>query len=143
MEPKIEINVIGVDDPLLKRRIKRILKPVLSVLGNRRYEACLLCGTETSWTINNHTVCPICSIKYGFMSKGYDLGSCQVCGRQGEWVCGKDDQHSLCHRHRDAWFDYTKEVPLPRGWDKLPEEEKDATWEKRFNDFIQEMKDKQ
>jgi len=140
VEPKIEIKVIGVDDPLIKRRLKRVAKPDLGV-GHIR--PCLLCGKETSWTVNKHPVCPLCQAKYGFIKKDWLPDPCEVCGAQGEWVCGDEDQHSLCHRHRDAWYDYTKEVPLPRGWDKLPEEEKGATWEKRFNDFVQEMKDKQ
>ena len=128
------------DEAKLQRKIKLILKPVLGVIGGRRYEKCKLCGAETSWTVNNHPVCPKCCSKYGF-AQGYLIpGACEICGAQGEWVCGKADDHSLCHRHRDAWFDYSKEVPLPRGWDKFPEDEKDAAWDKRFGNFIQEMK---
>lgn len=127
--------------PEIQKKIKRILKPVLSVLGGRQYKPCDLCGTETSWTINNHPVCPQCSVKYGFIKASWLPDACEVCGRQGEWVCGKNDQHPLCCRHRDAWFDWTKEVSLPRGWDRLPEDEREATWEKRFSDFVQEMKE--
>ena len=127
--------------PEVQKKLKRILKPVLSVIGGRQYKPCGLCGIETSWTINNNPVCPLCSIKYGFLTKAYDYGSCEICSRQGEWLCGKDDQHSLCCRHRDAWFDWTKEPFLPRGYDNLPEKEKDIAWEKGFALFIQEMKE--
>lgn len=140
MEPRIEINVIGVDDSLIKRRLKRIAKPDSGV-GNIR--PCLLCQNETSWTVNNYPVCPLCQARYGFVKKNWLPDACEVCGRQGEWVCGKDDQHSLCHRHRDAWFDWTREPFLPRGYDKLPEDEKDIAWEKAFAEFIQEMKSQQ
>ena len=126
--------------PEVQKKLKRILKPVLSVIGGRQYKPCGLCGIETSWTINNHPVCPLCSIKYGFLTKAYDYGPCEICSRQGEWLCGKDDQHSLCCRHRDAWFDWTKEPFLLRGYHNLPEEEKDIAWEKGFALFIQEVK---
>lgn len=142
MQPKIEINVIGVDDPLIRRRLKRIAKPDWGV-GNIRPRPCLLCGEETSWTVNNHPVCPLCQAKYGFIKRDYLPDPCEVCGAQGEWVCGKDDQHSLCFRHRDAWFDWTREPFLPRGYDKLPENEKDIAWEKAFAEFIQKMKAEQ
>jgi len=137
VEPKIEINVKGVDDPLIRRRLKRISKPDLSV-GNIR--KCLLCGLETSWTVNSQPVCPLCQGKYGFVKKDYLPDPCEVCGAQGEWVCGKNDQHSLCWRHRNAWFVWTKEPFLPRGYHKLPENEKDIAWEKAFATFLQEMK---
>ena len=136
MKKIIEIQV-NLDDPELCRKLKRIMKPHLSV---GRVSKCELCQTETSWTANNRPVCPKCQGEYGFVNKNWLPDPCEVCGNQGEWVCGENDKHSLCHRHRDSWFDYTKEVPLPRGWDKFPKDEKGAAWDKRFNDFVLEMK---
>ena len=127
--------------PEVQKKLKRILKPVLSVLGGRQYKPCDLCETETSWTVNNRPVCPKCQVVYNFVKADRIPDACEVCGAQGEWVCGKDDQHSLCCRHRDAWLDWTKEPFLPRGYDKLPEKEKDIAWEKGFALFIQEMKE--
>ena len=132
-----QVAVSGKLDFETRRKIRRLLQPVFSVDVPGK---CLFCGILTTWTINNKPVCPNCHVKYGFVKKDRVPDPCEVCGTQGEWVCGKDDQHSLCFRHRDAWFDYTREVPLPRGYDRLPEDEKDIAWEKRFSDFVQEMK---
>lgn len=140
MEPKIEINVIGVDDPLIKRRLKRIAKPGLRV-GHIR--TCLLCQKETSWTVNNYPVCPLCQAKYSFIKRDYLPDACEVCNAQGEWLCGNKDQHSLCFHHRDAWFEWTRQPFLPHEYDKLPEDQYHVAWKKAFAAFIQEMKDKQ
>ena len=125
-------------DAEVRRKIRRVLKPVTSVAPNPG--GCVFCDEKTTWTINNKLVCPRCSAKYGFVNPKWLPDACEVCGQQGEWVCGKDDQHSLCWRHRDAWFSWTREPFLPRGYDKLPESEKHAAWEKSFATFIQEMK---
>jgi len=131
--------MVMTDEAKLQKKIKRILKPHLSVAGG--YGKCELCGAETSWQINNHFVCPVCSIKHNFVSKGHDYGPCEVCGRQGEWVCGSEDQHPLCHRHRDDWLRWdTNRKYLLKGYEKLPEAEKKLVWEKCFNTFIQEAK---
>lgn len=126
--------------PEIQKKLKRILKPILSVL-HRQYKPCYLCGTETSWTVNNNPVCPKCQVEYNFTKADRIPDACEVCECQGEWVCGKNDQHSLCCRHRDAWFTWTREPFLPRGYAKLPEEERNIAWEKAFTTFIQEMKE--
>lgn len=123
------------------KKIRRLVKPVLSTTGPRQgAKPCLFCGEETSWTISNKTVCPRCSAKYGFVNPTWLPDACKICSKQGEWVCGKDDQHSLCWRHRDAWYRWTREPFLPRGYDELPEDEKDVAWEKAFAEFIEAMK---
>jgi len=137
VEPKIEINVIGVDDPLIRRRLKRISKPDLGV-GNIR--KCLLCGVETSWTVNSQPVCPLCQGKYGFVKKDWLPDPCEVCGEQGEWVCGSNDEHSLCHRHRDAWFQWTRQPNLFPGRDKMSDAEWHEAWERVWSRFVREMK---
>ncbi len=135
-----EVVVKDSVEPEIQKKIKRLLKPVRSV---GRPQNCLFCATDTTWTINDKPVCPKCAVGYGFLGEQWLLDPCEVCSKQGEWATEGDPQHFLCYIHRDAWFDYSREVPLPRGWDKLPKEEAAAAWEKRFNDFVQEMKDKQ
>lgn len=133
--------MVMTDEAKLQRKIKRILKPVLSVAGHHRYGKCELCGIETSWQINGHFVCPVCCLAQGFVGKEYDYGSCEICGKTGEWVCGEEDQYSLCHRHRDAWLDWKKrDFILGIDFHELPEAEKDALWDKCFNTFVQEAK---
>jgi len=123
----------------IEKKIKRILKPYFDVAGHR-YGKCELCGAETSWLINHHYVCPVCSVAHKFVTKAYDYGPCEVCGRAGEWICG-NQEHVLCHRHRDAWLDWgvTRDFML-KDWEKLPKDEKHITWEKCFDAFIQEAK---
>lgn len=127
--------MVMTDEIKLKRKIKRILKPVLSV--GRGYSKCELCGEETSWTVNNHFVCPRCHEKYGFVKKGVIPDACEVCGKQGEWLCGENDEHSFCHRHRDAWFRFTK---FELGGLDTKDPRFNEAWDKCFNRFIQEAK---
>ncbi|GAH90697.1 unnamed protein product [marine sediment metagenome] len=127
--------------PEVQKKLKRILKPVLSVLGLWQYKPCALCGTETSWTVNGRPVCPKCSVKYSFIKADRIPDVCEVCGAQGEWSCGKDNQHSLCCRHRDDWHCWNEARNfLLKDYANLPEDEKDVVWERCFNTFIQEAK---
>ena len=135
-----EVAVKDSVEPEIRKKIKRLLKPVLSVHLPGK---CQFCGTDTTWTINNKPVCPACHVKYGFVSKDRIPDPCEVCGRQGEWCTEGDPIHSLCYIHRDAWFDWTREPFLPRGYWKLLENERDIAWQKAFAEFIQEMKAKQ
>lgn len=132
MEPKVEIKITGVDDPLIRRRLKYISKPDTSV-GNVR--PCLLCSTKTSWTVNKYPVCPSCQGKYGFCKKEWLPDPCVVCGAQGEFVCGEHDQLSLCYLHRDAWFNYSKIFPQD-----VPDEKWAEVWDRTFAEFVQVMK---
>lgn len=133
-------GTLMIDEVKLRRKIKRILKPYLSVAANG-YGKCELCGTETSWLANNRFVCPQCSEKYGFVGKNVIPDPCEVCGRQGEWLCGDNGQHSLCHRHRDSWLGWnaTRNFLL-QGYENLPPDEKHVVWETCFDTFIQEAK---
>lgn len=127
------------DEAKLEKKIRRILEPYFNIAG-RRYGKCELCEAETSWLINNHSVCPVCSLAHGFVTKAYDYGPCEVCGRPGEWICSPKE-HALCHRHRDAWFDWKVDRNfMLKDWEKLPKDEKDIAWEKCFGAFIQEAK---
>ena len=119
-----------------RKKLKRILKPVTSVSnpGN-----CELCGTMTTWTINNRLVCPACHVLYGFWPKDSVPDPCEVCGRQGEWCTEGDPIHSLCYIHRDAWFHWqTPELAFvdhkkqPEKWYQV--------WEEGWARFVTFMK---
>ena len=133
-----EVTVVESLGPELKRKIRRILKPYLNV--SQRYGNCELCGGETSWLLNNHLVCPLCSVKYDFVKETFLPDACEVCGYQGEWVCGAQGEHSLCHRHRDAWGKWKKRDVLLEGYHKLPPAERGFLWDQCFNTFVEEMK---
>jgi hypothetical protein len=87
-------------EPEVQRMLRRVLKPDLSVAGSPG--KCVFCEEKTTWTINKCYVCPRCNAKYGFMREDYLPDPCEVCGAQGEFVCGEHDEHSLCFRHRQS-----------------------------------------
>jgi len=92
-------------DAGIQKKIKKILKTHRSV---GRPQRCLLCGADTTWTLNGVPVCPKCSVKYGFLGEQWLLDPCEVCGKQGEWATEGDPQHFLCYIHRDEWFHWKK-----------------------------------
>ena len=127
-----EIAVSDKVDPEVRKKLKRLLRPTLSVTGPAK---CYLCGTETTWAVNNENVCPACNLKYGFMPDYAIPDSCEVCGRQGEWCTQGDPVHSLCFIHRDQWFhwktpelDYIDSRKEPEKWCRA--------WEEGWTRFI-------
>ena len=128
---------MAVLDKNRERLIKKILTPVLSVL--RGYEPCKLCREETSWAVNKHPVCPRCTVELGLAKKDRIPDPCVICSKQGEFVCGERDQHSLCCRHRDEWFRFTK---FELGGLKFEDPEFGDAWDKCFSSFVSTMKDK-
>ncbi|MBA7533116.1 hypothetical protein ES705_25351 [subsurface metagenome] len=125
-------------EPELAKKIKKLLKPHRSV---GRVEKCIFCGVDTTWTLNSKPACPKCSVQYGFLGEQWLLDPCEVCGKQGEWATDGDPQHFLCYQHRDDWLHWdTDRKYLLKGYEKLPEAEKELVWEKCFNTFIQEAK---
>ena len=134
-----EVVVKDSVEPEIRKKLKRLLKPVLSV---NRPDKCWFCGTDTTWTINDKPVCPACHIKYGFMPKDRVPDPCEVCGKQGEWCTEGDPIHSLCYIHRDAWFRWTS--PELGFIDSRKEPEKwHQVWEEGWNKFIACMKEKE
>lgn len=133
-----KIEVASTLDPEVQKIVRKVMKPDLSVAGNPG--KCVFCEEETTWTINKRYVCPRCNAKYGFIRQDYLPEPCEVCGAQGEWVCGEKDEHSLCFRHRDAWFDFSKSDLNMAAYRQAPETEKGRAWDKCFADFIQRAK---
>lgn len=131
---KIEVDKSVPRD--IAKILKRLLRPVLSV---GRPGKCLLCGTETTWTINDRPVCPADHVKYGFLNECYVPDSCEVCGCQGEWCTAGEPIHSLCFKHRDAWFHWAKHelcgISLPNELDKWHE-----AWNKCWASFVKHYK---
>jgi len=126
-------------DPGIRRKIKRILKPVRSI-GNP--QKCLFCGIDTTWTINHQPVCPKCSVEYGFLGEEWLGGPCEVCGRQSEWWTEGDPQHDLCYIHRDAWFHWTmSELGLIDS--KVEPEKWHQAWAEGWARFIAAMKERE
>lgn len=132
-----EIIVSKEVEPDIRKNLKRILRPELSVGRPRN---CLLCGTDTTWTINGQPVCPACHVKYGFISADRVPDLCEVCGRQGEWCTDGDPVHSLCWRHRDAWFHWSMpELGLFNK--KIAPEKWHQVWEEGFARFVAAIKE--
>lgn len=126
---------MAVLDKKRERLIKKILTPVLGV--GRGYEPCKLCGEETTWTVNNHRVCPRCTVELGLAKKDHVPDLCEICGKQGEFVCGEPELHSLCCRHRDEWFRFPK---FELGGLKGEAPEFDDAWDKCFSRFVSTLK---
>lgn len=122
----------------VQKKIKRLLKPVLSV---HEPEKCLFCGTKTSWTVNNKTVCPACHVKYGFVPEDRVPDPCEVCGQQGEWCTEGEPIHSLCYVHRDAWFNW-KNPELEFIDHKKQPEKWNQVWEEGWAKFVAFMKER-
>ena len=137
MSKAVEIKV-NLDDSDLRKRIKRILRPVLAV--GPGHQKCELCGEQTSWTINNKFVCPRCSVKYEFLTKAYLYDPCEACGKQGEWLSGGSRQHSLCYLHRDAWFHWRGREGKLAGF-QPGDEAFEVMWQRVFAIFVKEMQE--
>lgn len=125
-------------EPLAKKMLQKVLRPVLGIASDGK--KCLFCEEETSWTINEHHVCPRCTANYGFVKKDRLPDPCDVCGGQGEFVMGDDCQHSLCWRHRQAWFDWCKQPNLFPDLKSMPKKEWHKAWEEIYARFIKEAK---
>ncbi|GAH56941.1 unnamed protein product [marine sediment metagenome] len=133
-----EIVVSDKIEPQLRKKVKRLLKPVLSVAGSPA--KCELCGTDTTWTVNNRRVCPACNVQYGF-TPGYVIpDACEVCGKQGEWCTDGEPIHSLCYIHRDVWFRWKNPELEFIDHKKQPEKWHQA-WEEGWAKFIAFMKE--
>lgn len=130
-----KIEVSDTLTPEVQKIIRKVLKPDSSVAGNPG--KCIFCGEETTWTINEQYVCPRCSGKYGFINPDYLPDPCEVCGAQGEWVCGANNEHSLCFRHRDAWYDFTRSELNMAAYNQASKADRSVAWDKCFADFIQ------
>ena len=124
-------------EPDIQKKIRRLLKPVLSVHNPGK---CQFCGTDTTWTINRMPACPACQVKYGFIKMDYIPDQCEVCGRQGEWCTNGEPIHSLCYIHRDAWFkwknpelDFVNHETQPEKWGQV--------WEEGWGKFINVQKE--
>lgn len=133
-----KVEVVKSLEPEVQKKIRKVLKPDLSVAG--RPGKCIFCEYETTWTINKQYVCPKCTGKFGFANPAYLPDPCEVCRGQGEWVCGRKDEHSLCWRHRDEWFEFTKQPRLFPDQKKVSDEEWSQSWDKVWARFIQEAK---
>jgi hypothetical protein len=133
-----KITVSDKADPEVAKKIKRVLKPAHDV---GRPQKCLFCEIETTWTINDKPLCPKCCVDYGFLDKGWLPGLCEVCGRQGEWWT-EENQHFLCHIHRDAWFHWVlRQEKFESTAAHGPEWQQN--WERNWGRFIAEMKEKE
>jgi hypothetical protein len=123
-------------EPDVQKKLRKVLKPDLSVA--QRPGKCIFCEYETTWTIGRQYVCPKCTGKFGFINPDYLPGPCEVCGGQGEWVAGRNDEHALCWRHRDEWFEFTKQPRLFPDQKKVGQAEWDKAWEAVWARFIKE-----
>ena len=123
-------------EPELKRKLRRLLKPILSV---GRPGKCEFCGMMTTWIINKRLVCPACHVKYGFLPQWKLPDKCEVCDGQGEWCPQGDPQHSLCYIHRDKWHHW--EIPELKFIDSRKQPEKwNQAWEAGWAKFVSFMK---
>jgi hypothetical protein len=132
-----EIVVKDTESPEIRRKLRRILKPVDGV-GNSN--PCDLCGEKTTWTVNSRPVCPRCCGRYGFVPQDRLPDPCEVCGKQGEWCTQGDPVHSLCFRHREDWFRWKR--PELEFIDSKKEPEKwEKAWNKGWAEFVAFMKE--
>jgi hypothetical protein len=124
----------------VQKKIKRILRPTQPDIT--RPQKCLFCGELTTWAVNGKPLCPKCAVKHGFLSVGWLLDPCEVCGKQGEWSTSPprdQQQHFLCYQHRDQWFQWT--IPELRFIDGRKEPEKwQQTWNEGWARFIKQQK---
>jgi len=123
-------------EPEIQKKIKKLLKPHLSV---GRPQNCLFCGTDTSWTINDNPVCPKCAVQYKFLGEQWLLDPCEVCGKQGEWATDGDPQHFLCYIHREEWFHWKRPALDHIDHKKEPEKWRRA-WDEGWAEFVAFMK---
>ncbi len=134
-----EVAVKSSVEPEIRKKIKRLLRPVLSVQIPGK---CLFCSVTTTWAVNNKALCPACHIKYGFIKKDVIPGPCEICGLQGEWYTDGEPIHSLCFIHRDAWFrwknpelDFVDKEKMPVKWCQV--------WEEGWSRFVTYIKEAQ